>query len=74
MSFQARLQYLISWILRLPEQQISDATDFYKDLDLDQTDVDLMMFQLENYYHTELSHDQVHNIHTVQDISRLLQH
>ena len=74
MSFQARLQYLISWILRLPEQRISDATDFYKDLDLDQTDVDLMMFQLENYYHTELSPDQVHNIHTVQDISKLLLH
>lgn len=74
MSFQARLQYLISWILRRPEQQISDATDLYSDLDLDQTDVDLMMFQLENYFHTELSQDQIRNIHTVQDISRLLPH
>ncbi|RLD21996.1 MAG: hypothetical protein DRI69_02545 [Bacteroidetes bacterium] len=74
MSFQARLQYLISWILRLPEQRISDATDFYKDLDLDKTDVDLMMFQLENYYHTELSQDQIQDVHTVQDISRLLPH
>ncbi len=74
MSFQARLQYLISWILRLPEQQISDATDLYKDLDLDIVDVDLMMFQLENYYHTELSQDQIKNIHTVKDIGMLLAH
>jgi acyl carrier protein len=74
MSFQARLQYLISWILHLPEQEISDTTDFYRDLNLDTTDVDLMMFQLENYYHTELSPDQIQNIHTVQDIGRLLPH
>jgi acyl carrier protein len=74
MNFQARLQYLISWILHLPEQEISYATDFYRDLDLDKTDVDLMMFQLENYYHTELSPDQIQNIHTVQDIGRLLPH
>jgi acyl carrier protein len=74
MSFQARLKYLISWILRLPEQRISEATDLYRDLDLDKTDVDLMMFQLENYYHTELSQDQIRNIHTVQDISSLLSH
>jgi acyl carrier protein len=74
MSFQDRLQYLISWILRLPEQQISDATDLYRDLDLDRTDVDLMIFQLENYYHTELSQDQIQNIHTVQDIGQLLPH
>ena len=74
MNFQSRLQYLISWILRLPEQQISDATDLYRDLDLDQTDVDLMMFQLENYYHTELSQDQIRKVHTVQDIGRLLPH
>ena len=74
MSFQARLQYLISWILRLPEQQISDATDLYRDLDLDTVDVDLMMFQLENYYHTELSQDQIMKVHTVKDIGKLLAH
>jgi len=58
----------------MPEQQISDATDLYKDLDLDPTDVDLMMFQLENYYHTELSSDQIQGIHTVRDIGQLLPH
>ena len=72
MSFQARLNYLLSWILRIPESRIVHSTDLYQDLDLDHTDVELMMFQLENYYRTEFSDDQVRGVSTVQDISTLL--
>lgn len=72
MSFQARLQYLISWILRIPEQKLSRGTDLFKDLDLDDTDFNLLIFQLENYYQTEFSGEQIHTINTVQDIENLL--
>ncbi len=72
MSFQARLQYLISWILHIPEQRVLSTTDLFKDLDLDDTQFNLMIFLLENYYQTEFSNEQIGMINTVQDIEDLL--
>ena len=39
---------------------------------MDDTDVELMVFQLENYFHKELTPDQVQGIRTVQDVGKLL--
>ena len=72
MSFQAQLIYLIAWILRVPVQSINPSTHLRNDLHLDTTDFDLMIFQLENYYKTEFSTDQIDRIDTVQDIGKLL--
>ena len=72
MSFQARLYYLISWILRTPTHHIANSTDFRSDLNLDETDIDLMIFQLENYFQKELTPEQIQGVHTVQDLGRLL--
>ena len=74
MSFQARLLYLISWILRLPTQRIANTTDFRTDLDLDDMDMSLMIFQLENYFQKELTREEIDNVQTVQDLGRLLSH
>ena len=72
MSFQARLQYLISWILHIPEQRVFSTSDLFKDLDIVDTDFNLLIFQLENYYQTEFSNEQIGMINTVQDIEDLL--
>ena len=72
MSFQAQLLYLVAWILRVPLQSISVSTDLREDLDLDRLDFELMIFQLERYYKTEFSSDQISGIRTVQDIGNLL--
>ena len=72
MSFQAQLLYLISWVSRRPTSLVSISTDFRRDLDMDDTDVELMVFQLENYFHKELTPDQVQGIRTVQDVGKLL--
>ena len=74
MSFQARLLYLISWILRLPTGRIANSTDFRTDLDMDDTDMSLMIFQLENYFQKELTREEIDNVQTVQDLGRLLSH
>ena len=72
MTFQAKLLYLIAWILRIPTQRISVQTDLRNDLDLDKLDIELMVFQLERYYHTEFTPDQIRGIRTVQDIGNIL--
>ena len=41
---------------------------------MDETDVSLMIFQLENYFHKELTEEQISRVHTVQDLGRLLSH
>lgn len=72
MGLKAQLLYLIAWILRVPMDSLSDSTDLRSDLYLDQVDFDLMIFQLENYYDTEFSAEQIENIRTVRDIGNLL--
>ncbi|MDX1478783.1 MAG: phosphopantetheine-binding protein [Saprospiraceae bacterium] len=72
MTFQAKLLYLIAWILRIPTQSISAQTDLREDLNLDMLDIELMVFQLERYYHTEFTSDQINGIRTVQDIGNIL--
>ena len=72
MSFQARLLYLIAWILKLPSQRIAFSTDFRNDLQMDDTDLSLMIFKLENYFEKELTEEQVSSVNTVQDLERLL--
>ncbi len=64
--------YMIGWVLRTPENLISHSTDFRRDLDMDDTDVELMVFRLESYFNKELTPDQVRGIRTVQDVGRLL--
>lgn len=72
MSFQAKLLYLIAWILRMPVKRITNTTDLRNDLNLDSTDFELMIFQLENYYHTTFTDEQIRGIETVQDLGHLL--
>ena len=72
MSFQAQLMYMIGWVIRRPESLITHSTDFRRDLDMDDTDVELMVFKLETYFNKELTTDQVRGIRTVQDVGRLL--
>ena len=72
MSFQARLLYLIAWILKVPSQRLAYSTDLRNDLQLDDTDLSLMVFKLENYFEKELTEEQVSSINTVQDLERLL--
>lgn len=72
MSFQARLLYLIAWILRVPSQKIAYSTDFRKDLELDDTDLSLMIFRLENFFEKELTEEQISSVNTVHDLGRLL--
>lgn len=72
MGFQAQLIYLIAWILRVPKNSISPNTHLRNDLYLDTTDINLMMFKLENYYKTEFSTEQIEAVSTVQDIGKLL--
>ena len=47
MSFQAQLMYMIGWVLKRPESLLTHSTDFRRDLDMDDTDVELMVFRLE---------------------------
>lgn len=71
MSFNAQLIYLISWILGLPLRRIVPSTDFYTDLDLDTYDFELMIFQLEEYYHCECTPEEIEGILTVKDLIQL---
>ncbi len=72
MSFQARLLYLIAYLLKIPSQRVAFSTDLRNDLELDDTDLSLMVFKLENYFEKELTEEQVSSINTVQDLERLL--
>ena len=72
MSFYAQLIYLIAWILKMPSTLIEDSTNLREDLDLDVMDFDLMIFQLESYYKTEFTTEEIAQINTVHDIEKLL--
>jgi len=72
MSFQSRLMYLIAWLTKVPTQKIAYSTDLRQDLELDDTDLALMIFKLENYFEKELTEEQISNVNTVHDLGRLL--
>lgn len=68
MSFSAQLIYMVSWILGLPLKRIVPTTDVYADLNLDSYDFQLLIFQLEEYYHCECTPEEIERIATVKDL------
>ena len=73
MSFQAQLQYIVSWILQVPVENIVMSTDFKKDLKLDMYDFEMMIFQIENCFKKQLHDHEIGQIQTLQDLSIVLQ-
>ena len=73
MSFQSQLQYIVSWILHVPIENIVMTTDFKQDLKLDLYDFEMMIFQVENCFKKQFSDHEIEQIQTMQDLSILIQ-
>ena len=65
--------YMVSWILGLPQENIVPSTDLKSDYNLDGYDFEMLIFQLEGYYHCECTNEEIEKIHTVKDLIELFE-
>lgn len=68
MSFYNQLIYLIAWVLQLPMERIVPTTDLKSDLNLDDYDIQMLIFRLEHFYKVEFAEDEIDQIVMVRDI------
>jgi acyl carrier protein len=72
MSFDAQIYYLISWCLGISAGNITEETDLRSDLNLDPIDIELLLFQIENFFTIEFTLQEINELNTVEDISAIV--